>query len=525
MSTTVDHARLLRAMLRLGSFTYRELQDETGLDASFIYGLLNGKYASLVDEVKHVRTGRVGPPEKVMALRPKEQKGILEELRPFYAEMLTQGFTQAQNPRHQPQSSEFGVAAELIDGAANRGSISKSELNRTLGFLKTASLKEGVPSAGDLREDSTAAESGLEIEQQIRKAHLDVCRGKLCWILVAQDGPSRGGENFLSLGLRYLQNAARTFTQNDLREIATEVDLWGTIFLGSLLSPVLNSPEMRWFNIFCDTLATADSAILPKVSRLLTTYREALTRFIFFDPKSEVFSSIEVYPKKDAFELGGLSFGKINPAHTRPNPRYGTVIHFDNVKTAQGLARIHHSAYPEEHDPVVLVNVRPHEAQMTIAQDGRVLLFRDLPGIEIRHERLELTHSRGLAWNPRASPHEELAEALDRGLEFIASPKVERTLYVTGDPVLSRKLVDYLRNKIGHIKISELDPLRRFQLIMDPKGSDLERKAKSMAAELGFIIETFDSGGYCPNNEAKSVVEGDGVLYRTTDSAGLKARS
>src|SRR5216683_3872710 len=232
MRTTIDHARLLRAMLRLGSFTYRELQDDTGLDASFIYGLLNGKYASLVDEVKQVRSGKPGPPEKVMALKPQEQKGVLEELRPFYAEMLGQSLAQEENPRHQPKSSEFGVAAELIEGAANRGSITKPELNRILGLLKTASLKEGVPSQGDFREDSTVDEAALQTEEQIRKAHLDVCRGKLCWILLVQDRPSRAGEDFLGLGLTYLQNAARTFMRNDLREAASEVDLWGTTFLG-----------------------------------------------------------------------------------------------------------------------------------------------------------------------------------------------------------------------------------------------------------------------------------------------------
>ena len=295
MRTTIDHARLLRAMLRLGSFTYRQLQDDTGLDAPFIYGLLSGKYAFLVEEVEQVRSGKPGPPEKVLALKPQEQKGVLEELRPFYAEMLGQGMIQEENPRHEPKSSEFGVATELIEAAENRVSITTSELNRILRFLKTASLKEGIPSQGNLSEDSTVDEAALQTEQQIRKAHFDVCRGKLCWILVAQDGPSQAGENFLCLGLAYLQNAARTFTRNDLREAAGEVDLWGATFLGNLISPVLQSPKMRWVPLFCDPLATADSAVLPKVARLLTSYRKGLTALV--DPMPGLNAPIECSTK------------------------------------------------------------------------------------------------------------------------------------------------------------------------------------------------------------------------------------
>jgi hypothetical protein len=85
---SLKQARVLRAMLHLGSFTAKEIAESVGEPDKYIWNLINEWKGKWLEEREPLRLGRVGAPEKVLFIKPEVEEAILNELSPVYEEDL-----------------------------------------------------------------------------------------------------------------------------------------------------------------------------------------------------------------------------------------------------------------------------------------------------------------------------------------------------------------------------------------------------------------------------------------------------
>jgi hypothetical protein len=79
-------AKVLRAMLHLGSFTASEIVRNLGEDARYVANLVSKWKGLWLEERRLLKLGKVGPPEAELCIKPEHEQQLLAELEPVYRE-------------------------------------------------------------------------------------------------------------------------------------------------------------------------------------------------------------------------------------------------------------------------------------------------------------------------------------------------------------------------------------------------------------------------------------------------------
>ena len=263
----LQQAKILRAMVRLPSFTRKELAEETGEDISLVNGVV-ARQRHLLNEIKQQHSGGRGAPETVLALKPEARNALLGELRPLYGELQAEWEGSQDLRSYLPRSLEYRVAEELIDkfDAHKSGSeITASDVSRVMDLLGTASRREDLPFESKLGEYVTAREE-LTVQQQVAKARTDALKAKLCWLAAASTDEALKDQfagTPIVAGTSYLTSAVLGLRQNNVEEVAQSLEFWS---INHVWPSLVNSFYSAWSGSIIEALKNkVDRRVLPRL--------------------------------------------------------------------------------------------------------------------------------------------------------------------------------------------------------------------------------------------------------------------
>jgi hypothetical protein len=264
----LQQAKILRAMLRLPSFTRKELAEETGEDISLVNGVV-GRQRHLLNEIKQQHSGSRGAPETILALKPEARNALLEELRPLYGELEAKWGAAQDLHSYVPRSLEFRVAQELIDKFDSHKPGSKMtapDVSRILELLRTASRREDLPTESKLGEYVTAPEE-LSVQQQVAKARTDALKAKLCWLAAGSMDEAikdQFADTPIVAGISYLTSAVRALRQHNVEEVAQSLEFWS---INHVWPSLVGSFYSAWSGSIIEALKSkVDRTVLPRLA-------------------------------------------------------------------------------------------------------------------------------------------------------------------------------------------------------------------------------------------------------------------
>jgi len=262
-------AKVLRAILRLGSFTRKRLAEATGQDLTYINQVIPLIGSFLVSTEK-IRSGRPGPPEEVLSLTPEGEKAVLAQLSPLIEELKREAPGPIDLATYIPSPKQYNLVRELIDDIEKNSSVSSARLQRVVSLLANISENENLPVEQTIGESQNKLDSiQLSDKQQVAMARIDLLRGKLSWLSV--EAPEDLRQQVFAfdlgvLGLKYFQYATKVFLSQGAKEVVESIDYWSTKHVHSVLLRNLTQKTPAALKMFWRHL---DAALLPGVYRLV----------------------------------------------------------------------------------------------------------------------------------------------------------------------------------------------------------------------------------------------------------------
>jgi hypothetical protein len=502
-TTSVDVAlkglkqtKVLRAMLRFETFTRKELANVAQEDISFVNGVLS-RHKNLYRPVGHVRAHKVGAQEEVLTLRPGAEAELLQLLRPLYQEIQVE--QASDNIAAQvPMAVEYKVARELVEEIQKTGNgRGLPEFQRVVTLLATASNYEGIRANASLDEDLIVGDVTLNDRQRISKAHIDFMRGKLCWLGQPLQNETRlfKGDPF-SLGLAYLQNAAKTFRECQADNLVQSIDYWGMKYLTTapeiVLSSMLNTKNLH------KAASLADESVLPGIqSQIAKSWSpQADLSFMFVSEAIAGLRKESAHGTLLRLRQHGASYDLVDLVVDTPlaDAADARVVGLDAPKMVEGLVNVYHAGYASESERTVgLVDIRPNRMSFAMI-DPDVLLsssepvsIEELTDFRVEELRMgEISKKMGV-FAERAV--EKTEKYFKSAREVSPSKEPIEKLYVAGDPSLAKSFIDIARAQL-RVEVELLDPLRSITVAEKAAGAaEIKKQICGHAAEIGLVVE------------------------------------
>jgi hypothetical protein len=498
--------RVLRAMLRLGAFTRKELATHSGEDLTAVNAIV-GRHKDWFQEKGLVSTGSPGPRERRLVLRPEQQAELARVLDSMY-DSAEQDAPRPSEPAHAyvPTAMEFQVASDLVSSLSEEGKATAGEVRRGLRLLEIASDKEGLPCSRDIKDYLTQDLSSASGTQRMARAYMDGIRSKLCFLSVPEflgydPGDAFGCHNPIKFGLAFLESAGLTFTALGAGKQVRELDLWAERHASPVMLRLLTNPEIGrkdWREQLLSAVRSSDFA------KLVPRFVEPLgpRRFEMIDPTRVARAKSRVV----------CTIVEVNPFGSRPEVRYATQkrirqaspgaipVMVDGPKLLDGLISIYSANYhPQENHVAALVNVRHSEVQVAILKGTSLVVSKTIAPPPRRSSMFGPTMiSSGrlpmFAAGGKHAVHEKdfLMVELKKIMEFYRqSPGAEKisAVYVTGEPRLRESIENALRSNLG-MSIHALDAAKSMNLEVAgfSKTKNLAR-AQRLAPEIGIALK------------------------------------
>jgi len=497
--------RVVRAMLKLGAFTRKELALHSGEDMDSVYAIVL-RHKDWFYEKEIVRTGNPGPPETRFILSPEKQRELAIALDPLY-EAVTAAAPREPLPAsaYVPTAIEFQAATDLVSSLSEGGTeeVEPGEIRSVVRLLEIASGKEGLPVERSfeayLKQDATPWSE----TQKMAKAHFDGLRAKLCLLSIPgflgrEPGDAFGFHEPIQLGLGFLESAALLFTASGAGKQVRELDLWAEQHASPIMVRLLANPASGKKNWQEQLLRAVES---PRLAMLAPRFVAPLAprRFEIVDParvaraQNKVLCTIvEVNP-----------FGEVRSATQkliRQPSRGAFPVVADSSRILDGLVSIYRANYrPPAGQVVALVNVRHEQAQVAILK-GSSLVFSKIISPPSRHEKILGSRAHypnrmpifAAGGKGAAREKEFLMTELKNTFEFYrnsSNGEQVSTVYVTGEQKLSEAVENALRARL-RLSSQSLDLAKSMnvQAMGYSKAKGLER-ARRMAPELGIALQ------------------------------------
>ncbi len=498
--------RVLRAMLRLGAFTRKELATHSGEELTFVNAVV-GRHKDWFHEKDLVSTGSSGPRERRMVLRAEHQAELAKLLDSMYKN-AEEDVPRPSEPVHSyiPTAIEFQVVTDLVGSLSEEGKAAAGEVRRVLRLLEIASGKEGLPVSRNFEDYLTQDLSSASGTQKMARAHMDGIRSKLCFLSVPEflgsdPGAAFGFHDPIKFGLAFLGSAGISFTSLGAGKQIRDLDLWAEQHASPVMLRLLTNPEIGrkgWREHLLSTVQSSEFA------KLVPRFVEPLgpRRFEIIDPTRVARAQSRVV----------CTIVEVNPFGSRPEVRYatqrrirqaspGTIpVMVDGPKLLDGLISIYSANYhPPENRVAALVNVRHTEVQVAILKGTSLVVSKTIappPRKDSMFGKTMVSSGRMpiFAAGGKHAVHEKnfLQIELKKIMKFYQmSPNAEKisAVYVTGETKLRESVENALRSNLG-MSIQALDPAKSMSLeVAGFSKSENVTRARRLAPEIGIALK------------------------------------
>ncbi len=495
-----QRARILRAMLALGTFTRKDLAAAAGVavDAA---GTLILRHKDWFIKKGFRRSGRQGPPEEWISLHPDKEQALLQELEPLYKDLASEGEINEEKPgSYTPNSIEYLLASNMVSSLPEGSSLPPEQFRRAVKLLETASEKEGLPLSEHLEGYLSENPETAPAIQRVAKAHLDVVRAKLCLSSVPQtlSGEPENAFQFhrlVQLGFGFLEFAGRSLLEAGAVQKVRDLDNWTGQHVSPLFERLKSDPVLQRSEITAKILEPLRS---PELRKIVPDFMAK------FAPRR-----IEILEDPELPRRGGripYTIVEVNPFSSVPEvctatrkfrnrPIGGGITVWANSSTiVDGLVSLYCTNYRPSADKIsALVNIRRNEVHVAILK-GRSLVFS---------RKIATPMFAGSHVEKVMRPHFFLSERRERvsvkilgelrkSLEFFSSTSDGQNVsevFVTGERVLAEELKKAIPVKL-RIPAHDFNPSSHLHLNMP--GFSAEQcviRGRRLAPEIGIALK------------------------------------
>jgi hypothetical protein len=445
-----QRARLLRAVLALGTFTRKELAAAARLDVDAASQIVARHKGWFVKNGLR-RSGRQGPPEEVLSLHPDKQEALLRELEPLYTDLAAESTLSKVTPAtYIPTSIEFRLVSDMVASVSPGETLAPAQFRRAERLLEMASEKEGLPVAENLEGYLAETLETAPAIERVAKANMDILRAKLCLASVPQiiSGETEDGLRFhrpIRLGFGFLESAGRCLLDVGAVDKLRALDAWTQRHVSPVLAKLQSDPELVRSGIAAKILEPLRS---PELRKILPDFVEKCA------PRR-----VEILEEPEFPYRGGriaYTIVDVNPfssvpeicTATRVFRRYRSIgaitVRANAATIIDGLVSLYCTNYRPSADKVsALLNIRRNEMHIAVL-NGKSLAFSRRIAMPAVAETVTKkgTHMYLLLTKRRDRGSVQILAELRKTLNFVRATDGHAVsdIYITGEPVLVREV-------------------------------------------------------------------------------------
>lgn len=475
----LKQAHILRAMLRLGTFTRKELAEAASVEVSVVNGVIV-RQRHLLSSVAHRRSGKAGPPEEVLTLRPDAEREIFKQLAPLYSAFDSQS-AKSEPGAYEPVALQYQAAVELIDVIEQRKTATEDQVERIVSLLATAAELDGVSSPTSFWVPKIE-DTGLNGFQLASKARIDIQKGRLCLVLGTYVPEWRSGvfgnRDLLNLGLVYLTHAAQLFKKLNAPHEISAIDYLCMQYLmkvGALSAKDLRllAERVNPSGLQLTTLCLGRALW----SRPLGTGKDVFCTFVAGTTTMRALPGSEPTTIRIQRQPEGYTVEAASPASADASgsSEEQLVVTMNPTRIVEGMVTAYRVNYsPSDDDVVGLVDLRETGINFAVVKGTEPLVTANVSS-EFGHD---VVVDQVLEIAKDLEP-----VAMRRGAKQIGK------IYVSGDPSMTVRFADQAKQGLTR-RVDILNPLRRGIIAVPGKPSS---QLASRAAEIGLAVEAVES--------------------------------